>query len=55
MSVWPNSSPHKALKLTKATEFEKEKNLPKFEHVPMAVINPIPKKKKEHIPEPDYT
>ena len=42
----PSSSPTKAIKLSKATEFQKEKNLPKFTHVPMAVINPIPKKKK---------
>jgi hypothetical protein len=39
--------------MSKAVEFEKEKNLPKFSHVPMAVINPIPKKKKQMEPAHD--
>lgn len=39
--------------MSKAVEFDKEKNIPKFSHVPMAVINPIPKKKKEFAPEND--
>lgn len=49
------SSPQKPLWMSKAVEFEKEKNLPKFNHVPMAVINPIPKKKKEVPAEEDET
>lgn len=47
------SSPSKPLRMSKAVEFDKEKNIPKFSHVPMAVINPIPKKKKEFAPEND--
>ena len=43
------------MKLSKAREFEKEKNLPKFDHANMAVINPIPKKRKMPPPEPDYS
>ena len=44
------------LKVSKGTEFETYKNLPKFNHVPFAVINPSPRKKKEPIfePSPDY-
>lgn len=36
----------KILKVEKAKEFESFRNLPKFSHVPMAVIHPSPRKKK---------
>jgi hypothetical protein len=35
----------KFLKVEKAKEFETFRNLPKFNHVPMAVIHPSPRKK----------
>ncbi len=37
----------KILKVEKAKEFETFRNLPKFTHVPMAVIHPSPRKKKD--------
>lgn len=39
------SSNVKFLLVEKAKEFEAFRNLPKFTHVPMAVINPSPRKK----------
>lgn len=41
-----------SLKVSQAREFETYKNLPKFNHVPYAVINPSPRKKKSIEPEP---
>jgi hypothetical protein len=40
------SSNVKLLKVEKAKEFESFRNLPKFTHVPMAVIHPSPRKKR---------
>jgi hypothetical protein len=34
------------IKVEKAKEFETYKNLPKFSHVPLAVINPSPRKRR---------
>lgn len=34
------------MQVSKATEFESYKHLPKYIHVPMAVIHPSPRKKK---------
>jgi len=36
----------------KAKEYESFRNLPKFSHVPMAVIHPSPKKVKRPSPSP---
>ena len=36
----------KHLKVEKAKEFESFRYLPRFEHVPMAVIHPSPRKKR---------
>lgn len=46
----------KHMQVTKAKEFETYKNLPKFTHVPMAVIHPSPRKlkKPDPSPEPDF-
>jgi len=51
------SSNVKLLKVEKAKEFESFRNLPKFSHVPMAVIHPSPRKKKpvEKSPTPNLT
>ena len=35
----------KLLKVEKAKEFESFRNLPKYKHVPLAVIHPSPRKK----------
>lgn len=40
------SSNVKFLQVEKAKEWEAYRNLPKFTHVPMAVIHPSPRKKK---------
>lgn len=47
----------KFLKVEKAKEFETFRNLPKFTHVPMAVIHPSPRKKNRHekSPTPNLT
>jgi hypothetical protein len=37
---------HNSIKVSKAKEFETYKNLPKYNHVPLAVIHPSPRKKK---------
>jgi hypothetical protein len=47
-----NSSHQKFHEVAKAKEFETYRNLPKFTHVPMAVIHPSPKKVKQLSPEP---
>jgi len=51
------SSNVKLLKVEKAKEFESFRNLPKFNHVPMAVIHPSPRKKRhiEKSPTPNLT
>ena len=41
----------KFLKVEKVKEFETFRSLPRFSHVPMAVIHPSPRKKKAE-PEP---
>ena len=35
----------KFLKVEKAKEFESYRNLPKYSHIPLAVIHPSPRKK----------
>lgn len=47
----------KFLKVAKAKEWETYKNLPKFNHVPMAVIHPSPRKKRTAYspPKPNLT
>jgi hypothetical protein len=40
------SSNVKFLKVEKAKEFESYRNLPKYSHVPLAVIHPSPRKKR---------
>jgi hypothetical protein len=47
-----NSSQIKFHEVAKAREFESFRNLPKFSHVPMAVIHPSPKKAFKPDPEP---
>lgn len=51
------SSNVKLLQVEKAKEWESYRNLPKFNHVPMAVIHPSPRKKKrvEKSPTPNLT
>ena len=50
-----NSNVQKHLVVEKAREFEQYKHLPKYNHVPYAVIHPSPRKKKELSPQKDLT